>query len=135
MFEMNIYINGDVINTGNSVNKNFFDALFFMYERWPHLINIFIFNTEKQEVIKELYPALNFSVIEKANIPKDLNKLQHLIDNNYDSLYNWEFRGGKAVGFNDTIKAKEIWDGLNMRKTMTKEEFIKEFRREMHLYE
>ncbi|WP_286077178.1 hypothetical protein [Thomasclavelia cocleata] len=136
MEKIKVYINGDIITTdflNKEINLIFFDSLKYMYEKYPHLLEFFIF-TKNEETLKEKLQEFNYSFIKKEDLPKDINKMHHLIDNDYDFLCEWERRTGKGITYNLKHSSKEQWLGFKLTSQMTKEEFIQTFQKTMHLY-
>ena len=137
MEKIQLYNNGNVIvdkaNITKIINQNFIEALTFMYSKWPHLMELYVYDSNNEELIKES-TTLPFTFVSKKDMPEKINKLYHIIDNNFEFLCKWERLGGKSIAFNFIKSSKETWEGFKMNREMTKEEYIVIFRRTMHLY-
>lgn len=137
MEKIKVYINGDIITTdflSKKINADFFNALKFMYNKYPHLLEFYIF-TKNEELIKEQLEEFSCTFIKKTDIPKDINKMYHLIDNDYDFLCEWEKLTGKGITYNLKHSSKEQWPGFKLTSQMTEKEYIDTFRKTMHLYD
>lgn len=137
MEKIQLYINGNVIINNKyadsqSVNQELINALDFMYSKWPHLMQFYFYNISEEtlETMKSPYELVYYS-----ELPKNINKLYHNIDTNYEDLCIWERNGGKSIAFDFIKSSKESWEGFKMSRDMTEEEFIGVLRKTMHLYD
>lgn len=126
-----LYINEKAVLTDfkkKTPSPSFVAALNAMYQKWPHLIRIFILNHSEENS----YP-FPFTAVEEK--PDKINKSFLLISDNYDELAHWQRRLGKSIAYNVIKTSKQHWDGFKMYKEMSENEFISIFRKTMHLYD
>lgn len=135
--KIKFYINLDslLINEAfaKKINSVFIESMKYMQLKWSKLFDLYFYG-ESADNIDDMNILLKYEVIDKPEIPTQINKLYYLLDDNFDFLCAWERAGGKAIAYIDYLLPNEQWSGLKLKENMNTEEMINALRHIMHLY-